>query len=122
MGYAKLIPVFSCVSEIRMGSPYRLAEMELQGNWIPELPKTGWQDLFAESVNGRYLGLVAWMTENNEPGFKLVVIDKREQVVRESQRIPGCCQSLSWQAGFSFEVAAQFREEQILTWNLLSSD
>lgn len=119
MGYAKLTPIFSSVTEIRMGSPFHFAELELAGNWIPELPGYDWQDLFAESPNGRYLALVAWMIENNDPGFRFVVIDKKEKVVRESERIAGCCESLKWHVGLSYQTADHFREKEIQTWTAI---
>lgn len=94
MVYPNLTPIFSSVTEIRMGSPYHFAELEIVGKWVPESPDYDWQDLFAESPNRRYLVLVAWMIKNNDPGFRFVLIDKKEKAVRESERIAGCCQSL----------------------------
>ena len=122
MVYANLTPIFSSVMEIRMGSPYHFAELELAGKWVPELPDYDWQDLFAESPNGRYLVLVAWMIDENHPGFRFVVIDKKEKVVRESKRITGCCQSLNWHVGLSYETAGHFREKEIKTWKTIAEE
>ncbi|QDT47133.1 hypothetical protein Pan258_11640 [Symmachiella dynata] len=78
-----------------MGSPYRRADLTLKGSWIPELPGFAWQDLHSKSDNGRYLALVAWeFSDNNNPGFRIVVIDKKDKAVRQSKRIAGCCQSI----------------------------
>lgn len=95
MPYARLEPEFSNVAEIRMGSPFRGAELTLKGRWIPELPSYLWQDLSAESETGRFLALVAWDNADNQPGFKIVVIDKKNKAVQESERISGCCKSLA---------------------------
>ncbi len=98
MPYAPLQPLFLNAMEIRMGSPFRCADLTLEGTWTPKLPDYDWQDVFAESDNGRFLALVAWDTTNNEPGFRIVVIDKKNKSVRISKRIAGCCKSLALKA------------------------
>ncbi len=105
MGYAKLEPVFSNVRELPM-SPYNTCTVELDGPWAPDLPDYRWQDLFAKSDNNRYLALVAWdMDGCFNPGFRLVVIDKRTKTVREARRVAGCCDAISWDAsGFEYKT------------------
>jgi hypothetical protein len=101
----KISPTFSGQCEIRMGSPFNHAYLKLEGKWVPDLPKDGWQDIYAHSDNGNILALVRWDTENNEPGFRLVMIDTKRKAVEETDRIPGCCESLEWRgAGFSYRA------------------
>lgn len=56
----KIQPIFSGLSEIRMGSPFKCADLELMGEWVPNLPHNGWQDIYAHSENGKILALVRW--------------------------------------------------------------
>jgi hypothetical protein len=94
-----LRPLFSGQTEIRMGSPFRIAHMRLEGDWVPDLPEGAWQDLYAHSDNGKMTALIRWDIPNNEPGFRLVIIDVQHKTVDESERIPGCCESLEWRGG-----------------------
>lgn len=95
MPYAKLTATFENEVEVRMGSPFRYADLQLYGPWVPDLPDYDWQNIAVESSNGRYLALVAWaMSDNKDPGFRIVVIDKKDKQIRQSSRISGCCKSL----------------------------
>ena len=87
---------FQDVKEIRMGSPYNVCRIRLSGPWVPNLPNTDWQDLSAQRDDGEAVALVRWDTPNNEPGFRIVVINSQMKTVRTSQRFQGCCQRLSW--------------------------
>jgi hypothetical protein len=60
--------------EIRMGSPYNCCHIELVGNSKITLPKAGWQDKYAWSSDSKYLVLIKWNLEDNEPGFHLFLI------------------------------------------------
>ena len=119
MLYARLIATFSNAMEIRMGSPYRCADLELQGEWVPELPDADWLNLIAESDNGRYLALVAWdIADDNDPGFRLFVIDKKEKAVRQSGRIQGCCRTLEvTDSGVTFDTFAGFSMDDLCIRN-----
>ena len=93
----KITPNFTNIFEIRMGSPFNCCELSLSGNWVPELPKEGWQDKFAHDPSGRYLALILWdNSENSNPGFCVVVIDSKEKKVEKKQRIEGCCKLIEW--------------------------
>ncbi len=119
MAYAKLTPVFSNLREVGMGSPYNSADLTLEGNWVPDLPRFDWQDISAQSENGRYLAVVAWATnDQGEPGFRIVVIDKKEKNVRVSRRQRGCCRSLSWHGshGLSWEAYCYTPVKGMLQW------
>lgn len=98
-------PVFTDAQEIRMGSPYRIAQLSFEGPWRPDLPDRDWQDIHAVSPDGRYLALVAWDIVANSPGFRVFVIDTDDRTVRESTRFEGCCSSLTM-ADSSIEVGA----------------
>jgi len=84
--------------EIRMGSPYNVCDIELNGTWVPRLPTRTWQDKCAQSPDGRYLALVYWDVSNNVPGFHTVVLDTVAHTVSENERIKGCCDDLWWDA------------------------
>ena len=58
--------------EVRMGSPHQTCRMQLSGDWQPRLELDDWQDLQAQSPDGRYLALVRWDTRGNTPGFRIV--------------------------------------------------
>jgi hypothetical protein len=92
----KIRPIFSEQSEIRMGSRFNHAYLDLEGDWVPDLPRDGWQDLYAYSGDGKILALIRWETEDNEPGFRVVMIDLQRKTVEETERIPGCCRTLEW--------------------------
>lgn len=90
---------FKNVREIRMGSPYRLCEIEFTGKWIPPLPAEDWQDLAARSPDGRYLALIRWNTEGNTPGFHVIRIDTKKKVYHKTKRILGLCREITWEKG-----------------------
>jgi hypothetical protein len=92
----KILVSFSNQCEIRMGSPFNVATVEMSGSWKPDIPTDGWQDISAQSPDGRYVGLIFWDTPNNEPGFKVYTIDTVEKTISISNRIRGCCQYLEW--------------------------
>jgi hypothetical protein len=117
MPYAPLEPVFTNAMEIRMGSPYRCADLTLTGTWVPELPDYDWQDVTGESENGRFLALVAWETADNQPGFRIVMIDKKDKAVRQSKRIAGCCKSVAVSAsGVTFETFNVVAMPELADW------
>ncbi len=84
-----------------MGSPYRVCDLDLKGDWIPDLPNEEWQNKTASSSDGRFVGLVAWDNLNNHPGFRVYTIDTREESFIASDRIPGCCDDLEWKPAIS---------------------
>ena len=83
--------------EVRMGSPHNICDLEITGEWIPELPKEDWQDITASSPDNRFVGLVAWdVSEDNQPGFKIYCVDTLERSFTVSDRINGCCWGIEW--------------------------
>lgn len=88
---------FDDCAEIRMGSPFRLCRLRLEGAWIPPVPNDlGWQNLSATSPDDRFVALVRWDHVGNNPGFRILTVDCRDRTVRMTERIPGCCESLAW--------------------------
>jgi hypothetical protein len=83
-------------SEIRMGSPFNECEIQLSGDWIPNLGKHDWQDVTASSPDQRFVALVYWDASGNQPGFHLVTIDLVERSVTTSDRYLGCCTAIKW--------------------------
>ncbi|MFZ2494076.1 MAG: hypothetical protein WA208_21555 [Thermoanaerobaculia bacterium] len=92
-------------SEIRMGSPFNVCRLQLQLGWSPDLPNDDWQDLAAESPDGRFIALVRWEVRSNDPGFIIFTLDNVEQRVDRSERHAGCCERIWW-SGNSFEWSA----------------
>jgi hypothetical protein len=90
---------FSHRAEIRMGSPFQTCRIHFSGEWIPELPAYGWVGLFTRSNDFRFLALAKWDTADNEPGFRVVIVDEVTRTVTETHKMPGCCQSLSLKGG-----------------------
>lgn len=88
---AKFINCF----EVRMGSPYKICRLHLTGEWTPDLEPGGWLPAQSRSCDARYLALARWNIVGNMPGFQIFLIDEKEKTVEVSQRIPGCCESLT---------------------------
>ena len=87
--------------EVRMGSPYNICDLELQGDWVPELPEEDWQDLTATSPDGGYVALVAWdVKPDNTPAFKMYKIDLWGKSFVKSKPIEDCCQKVFWDESF----------------------
>ena len=86
---------FSDCFEVRMGSPFQMCRLRLEGEWTPNLDELGWLPLCSHSPDGRYLGLVEWDTAKNVPRFRVVVVDMKLKTVERSESISGCCESIS---------------------------
>ena len=101
-----LMPRFSNYAEIRMGSPYQSCKLTLEGPWVPELPDRAWQDIWAYDPKGRFLAFIAWdIDQDNEPGFRVLVIDTKSKTTTESLRFAGCCNSIQWSStGFRLDI------------------
>ncbi len=82
--------------EIRMGSPFNLYSIKLNGEWVPDLPKHGWQNTHAKIPDSRYLVLTSWETTGNIPGFYFVLVDTVKKSYVRSEVFSGCCTKLEW--------------------------
>ena len=87
---------FNNCQEIRMGSPFRVCEVVFTGLWRPKVPNDGWQNLQAESPDGRYVALVQWAANANRPGFVIYIFDTVAHNVRRLERVDGCCERIWW--------------------------
>src|SRR5688572_18477984 len=82
--------------EIRMGSPYKHCEIELVGSDKIKLPKAGWQDKYAWTIDSKRLVLIKWGDfENNLPDFYLFLIDTETGNTKESSRLSGLPNDIS---------------------------
>lgn len=90
---------FLNIEEIRMGSPWSVCKLNLEGEWVPELPEGDWQDITASSPDMRYCALVRWNVEGNWPGFNVYIIDTDKQTVTANDRILGFCKDIRWEDG-----------------------
>ncbi len=83
------------ISEIRHGSPYNLAEVEIVGKTKFSIEKNnGWQDKYSWSRDGKNVALVKWEHIDSEPGFIIVVINSSTGEQLHSNWIQGCCHTV----------------------------
>lgn len=123
MPYPIITVDFLNAMEIRMGSPFQVCDIKLNGSWVPQLPERNWQDISAASPNGRFLALVARdIGDENVPAFRIVLIDKKERRLSQSERIAGCCQSITWIANsLVYETFNTFGDDQMRNWTVVNS-
>lgn len=95
---------FHTCSEVRMGSPFMTCSVRLQLGWVPGLPASDFQDVCAESPDGRHIALVHWLSPGNQPGFVVYTIDTVARSVSVSERQIGCCERLWWDGGARWSV------------------
>jgi hypothetical protein len=88
-----------------MGSPHRICNLILDWPQQPDLPNREWQDIWAQDPNGRFLALIGWDIQDNDPGFRIYVIDRETMSVKESPRFRGCCEQIAWSgSGFRCSI------------------
>ena len=89
---------FHHISEVRMGSPYNTAQIEVKRGYFPTLLKSRigfFQDKAVISNGGNTLFLVIWETHQGDPFFKVLKVSDQERKVYASSKISGCCKSLA---------------------------
>lgn len=74
--------------EIRMGSPYMMADIQIEGLDI-EIPNASWQDKYAISKDNKIIILIGFDIAENEPGFELYIIDREKKTVTKTKRALG---------------------------------
>lgn len=74
--------------EVRMGSPYNVCDIEVEGVDI-QIPKSGWQDIYTFSNEKQLLILVRWNLDENLPGFNCYFIKLPTGHKTISKRIEG---------------------------------
>src|SRR5262245_51805985 len=86
---------FSEVQEIRMGSPFSLAKVTLEGDFVPDgIERYEFQNLHAVTPDGSVCYLVEWQLDGNDPGFRVWQLDALRRLFAHSTRIAGCCESI----------------------------
>ena len=83
------------MSEIWHGSPYYLAEIEIEGKCPFEIKSANsWQDKHSWSRNRNFFAQVQWDTVVGDPGFKVVLFDAEKGEVEQTKRFEGCCHNI----------------------------
>lgn len=90
----KLKISFSNKREVRMGSPYMMADLHLEGLDI-EIPNVCWQDKFAISKDKKLVALVSFELSSNEPGFVIYLINTDKKVITKTDRNFGLINEIS---------------------------
>lgn len=85
---------FSNREEIRMGSPYMSADLHLEGLDI-KVPNACWQDKFAISKDNKFIVLISFDFSNNEPGFRICIIDTDRKAITHTKRMFGLVNEIS---------------------------
>lgn len=91
----KLEFINSC--EIRMGSPFNIADVKLTGQFVPNFDGIEFQDKGRTSESKNEVLLVQWMIIDNDPGFIVWKISATDHSIKKSSRISGCCQNIEFQ-------------------------
>lgn len=90
--------VFTDVIDIRMGSPYYLATVNLvgtEGEFIPDLSKQTFYDKFANDLDRKIIYLVLWEGLGTEDYyFYILRISDSEKSLKRSKKIHGFCDNL----------------------------
>ena len=90
--------------EIRMGSPYNIADVDLSGGFVPNLDGHEFQDKGRVSASGDTVLLVEWALLNNEPGFIVWLVSHQDGTVKKSPRQEGLCDGVEFLSTTSVKV------------------
>jgi len=85
---------FNNISEVRMGSPFNKANVTLVGSYVPSLAGKEFQDVGLVCKNGIKCAIVQWDLVENEPRFKIWILDQETEKASISEPIVGACISL----------------------------
>ena len=80
--------------EIRMGSPHNICEINIKPDKYIELPNYDWQDIGGISKDKKFVCFVAWDIQDNNPGFRLIYINIKSKIIKESVRKDGICENI----------------------------
>lgn len=86
---------FKNICEIRMGSPFNVAEVVLSGEYVPDLSSFTFQDIGLVDSKEGVVYLVQWEIEHNVPGFRIWRISSVEQKVYKTDKLNGCCKKMT---------------------------
>ncbi len=90
---------FQFLRSIQPDLPQCVCQVELSGEWTPQLPNdgNGYQNLCAWSDDRRFLALVRFFFDAEYSyRFRFCVIDIANRSLAVSQPIAGCCSTLRW--------------------------
>lgn len=90
---------FSNEMEIRMGSPYNVADIDIAGDFVPQLDDYEFQDKYALSSDEAICLLIQWSIQQNEPGFIVWKLSEKDQMLSKSDRFEGCCDNIEFKNG-----------------------
>lgn len=94
----KIIPIntieFQDKKEIRMGSPFHISRILINGKPTRDLSGKEWQDIYAADAELHKIAFVKWSIGNNNPGFCIVLYDSIRKTTREFPRIDGICETI----------------------------
>lgn len=97
--------------EIRMGSPFNICDLQLQGDYTPDLRTFEFQDIAITSDDSHTIYLVTWVVGSNEPRFKVIKLDEVQKSLALSAEVKGvCCQLFLKNEGRDL-VSKVFRSE-----------
>ena len=83
-----------------MGSPFNICKLKTPFS----LPNKDWQDIYSVNDEKTIYAFVYWDTKDNEPGFRVLIYNHKNNKIKESERYEGCCKKLSWSnEGFIYE-------------------
>lgn len=92
------------ISEIRHGSPYNVAELKIIGKPGFKIKRNNdWQNIQAWTDDNKYLALIKWDITLNEPGFRIALFDSMKGLLKKTDRIPGCCNTIKLNAELNIE-------------------
>lgn len=77
-----------------MGSVFNTADVDIAGDFIPDLSNFQFQDKCAMSTDSSICILVQWDTTGNQPGFVLWCLDENSKKIVKTKRFDGCCDDL----------------------------
>src|SRR6476620_9667186 len=82
----------------KMGTSPRFnsADVELWGDFVPELEGRVFQDKGAITKEGDICFLVEWVNPSSQvPGFRVWRVSAADRTVTQSEVIEGCCESIA---------------------------
>lgn len=95
---------FDIISEIRHGSPYNLAELNIIGKPNFKIKRNNdWQNIQTWTKDFKHFALIKWDLKNNEPGFRVILFDSKKGQLKKTDRIPGCCNKIKLDAELNID-------------------
>jgi hypothetical protein len=88
---------FDIIGEIRHGSAYNLAELNIVGKSDFKIKRNNdWQNIQSWTKDYKYFAVVKWDIKNSEPGFRVILFDSKNGQLEKTDRISGCCNKIKF--------------------------